>query len=51
MAVVALKIWSKVAQRNEDMTARSMLLPVISFGIIFTTHGNVTRNHLKCKAD
>ena len=37
MAVVATKIRSQVAQRNEDMTARSMLLPVISFGIIQCT--------------
>ena len=50
MAIVAIKIWSQVAQRNEDMTGCSML-PVISFGIIFTIYGNVTRNHLKRKAD
>ena len=49
MAVVAIKIWSPVAQRNEDMTACSVLLPVISFGIILTSYGDVTRNHLKRK--
>ena len=50
MAVVAIKIWSQVAQRNEDITACSMLLPVNFFGIIFTIYGNVTRNYLKRKA-
>ena len=49
MAVVAIKIWSPVAQHNEDMTACNMLLPVISFGIILTSYGDVTRNHLKRK--
>ena len=32
------------------MTACSMPLPVISFGIIFTIYGNITRKHLKRKA-
>ena len=35
MAVVAIKIWSQVVQCNEDMAACSMLLPVISIGIIY----------------
>ena len=50
MAVVAIKIWSQVVQCNEDMAACSMLLPVISFGIIFTIYGNGTRHHLNRKA-
>ena len=49
MAFVAIKIWSHVAQRNEDMTACSMFLPVIAFGIIFTIYGYVTRNHQNAK--
>ena len=31
-----IKIWSQVAQRNEDLLACRVLSSVISFGVVFT---------------
>ena len=36
VAATCMKILSQVTQRYEDLIACSVLLPVISFGIIFT---------------
>ena len=36
VAATCIKIKSPVAQRNEDLIACSVLLSVISFGIVFT---------------
>ena len=36
VAATCIKIKSQVAQRNEDLIACSMLLSVISFGIVLT---------------
>ena len=36
VAATCIKILSQVTQRNEDLIACSVLLSVISFGIIFT---------------
>ena len=43
MVVVA-----QIAQRNEDLIACSVLLPVMSFSIVFTLqpYDYITRNHL-----
>ena len=36
VAATCIKILSQVTQRNEDLIACSVLLSVITFGIIFT---------------
>ena len=36
VAATCIKLLSQVTQRNEDLIACSVLLSVISFGIIFT---------------
>ena len=36
VAATCIKIKSQVTQRNEDLIACSVLLSVISFGIVFT---------------
>ena len=36
VAATCIKIWSRVAQLNEDLSACSVLLSVISFDIVFT---------------
>ena len=36
VAATCIKILSQVTRRNENLIARSLLLSVISFGIIFT---------------
>ena len=36
VAATCIKIYSQVTQRNEDLIAFSVLLSVISFGIVLT---------------